>query len=511
MLCPDNLTAQFFISKIEQELPDYTILGSSDIEDSLEPFSTEEKAVLVLTNRYDGIDLSGNICRLQIVFGMPEATNLQEGFLWNRLNANAVLGELVKTRITQALGRCTRSNDDFANVIMLDPNLLKFCSKRENLVGFHPEIQAEVEFGLSNSELIESVDQMVGFMNDFITDNEYFSDINDAIIDIREDFEKKPKIEVQKLTLSVEDEIDFTYALWKREMDRALEKAKSVLEKLSGGKELDGYRAWWYYIAGNTAYLAKRMIQIDPHLDKSYYSSALRISNGITWMADLIHTVPTEKDVPRIDLYQASQTDNIERVLNELGLLGITFEKDMTMLMDLIKDDDSTKFEQGLEHLGRILGFDVIQPKGDTAPDGVWNLRDKFFGFEAKTEERQEDPVYSEACRQTAGHKKWIKENHLFREGATVDVAMISHKSKIRKDALPHSRDLYHINTSEIRRLALKATNVLRQIRAVLTEDLDSSLVHKELIGSTLMEEKLTFYDIEEFFKITSLDKLEQY
>ena len=124
---------------------------------------------------------------MQIVVG-PEATNLQEAFMWNRLNANSVLNELVKTRITQALGRCTRSSDDFANVLMIDSNLMKFCAKVENRIGFHPEIQAEVEFGLENSEKIETVDEMVDFMNDFITDEEYYGSINDAINKIREEY-----------------------------------------------------------------------------------------------------------------------------------------------------------------------------------------------------------------------------------------------------------------------------------------------------------------------------------
>ena len=83
---------------------------------------------------------------------------------------------------------------------------------------------------------------MVGFMSDFITDKDYFSDINDAITEIREEYEKRTKAEVQKLTLNVENEIDFIYALWKMELDRTLEKAKLILEKLRGGKELDGYR-----------------------------------------------------------------------------------------------------------------------------------------------------------------------------------------------------------------------------------------------------------------------------
>lgn len=510
ILCPDNRSAQYFIEKLMHELPDYTVLESLDIEDSLEPFTSKEKVVLVLTNRYDGIDLSGDMCRLQVIFGMPEATNLQEGFLWNRLNANTVLGELVKTRITQALGRCTRSNDDFANIIMLGPNLLKFCSKRENLVGFHPEIQAEIEFGLSNSEQIESVEEMVGFMTDFVSDIDYFSAINEAIIEIREEFEKKPKTENNKLTLSVESEIDFAYALWKKELERSLEKVKLILEKLSGGKELDGYRAWWNYIAGNTANLAKKTIQIDPNLDKSYYSTALRISHGITWMADLIHAVPVEKEVPVLNPYLATQTDNIENVLNEFGLVGVTFEKEMAKLLELINSDEAKKFERGLEQLGRILGFETVLPQGDTVPDGVWYIRDSFFGFEAKTEENYENPVYSEACRQASGHKKWIRESFPIREETTVDVVLISHKSTIRKDALPQSRDLFHINTSKFREFALKVTNVLRGIRSVLARDEESNLFHREHISNTIIEKKVTFQDIEKYLKENKLDELDQ-
>lgn len=511
VLCPDNRTANIFVRKLKIELPDFTILDSLSVEDSLEPFTTREKVVLILTNRYDGIDLSGDICRLQIIYGMPEATNLQEGFLWNRLNANAVLGELVKTRITQALGRCTRSNDDFANVIMLDPNLLKFCSKKENLVGFHPEIQAEIEFGLSNSAMIQSVDEMVDFMNDFVNDKEYFSGINEAIIEIREEFEKKPKPAVKKLILNVENEIDFSYALWKKELDRALEKVKLIHENLSGGKDLNGYRAWWYYIGGNTAYLSKKFIDIDDNLDRNYYSSALKLSHGITWMADLIRTVPMEKDIPEVDFYLATQTENVETFLNDLGLFGGSFEKHMKQVMELVSNDDAKKFERGLKQLGVVLGFESLLPEGDTTPDGIWYIRDKFFVFEAKTQEDKDDPIYSDACRQADGHRKWTTESIPLPEGASIDVAVVSQKTTIRKDALPQSRGLFHIDTSDIRKLALEATSSLRMIRSVLTKDKEPNLFHKEHIANTLIKQKLTLRDIETIFKKKSLDELEQH
>lgn len=174
VLCPDNRTAGYFKKKFTEEFPKIPIIEAGDIEENLDAFVGQERAVLLLTSRYDGIDLSEDSCRLLVLYGMPEATNLQEGFLWNRLNANILLKELVKTRITQALGRCTRSSDDFANVLMVDPNLLKFCANKENLRGFHPEIQAEIDFGLQNSETFESTEEVIELMSDFISDKELF-------------------------------------------------------------------------------------------------------------------------------------------------------------------------------------------------------------------------------------------------------------------------------------------------------------------------------------------------
>ena len=510
VLCPNNNAAQFFIKEIEKELPDYSIMESSEIEDSLDPFLSKEKAILVLTNRYDGIDLPGDACRLQILFGMPEATNLQEGFLWNRLSASAVLSELVKTRITQALGRCTRSSDDYANVIMLDPNLARFCSNQENLVGFHPEIQAEIKFGQDNSEKIESVDQMIDFMNDFTNDKEYFSDINDAITEIREHFEKQPKPEIQKLTTSVKYEIDFNYALWKKDIATALEKAKQILEMLSGGNDTKGYRIWWSYIAGNTAYLAKSMISVDETLDKNYYSSALKMSSGISWLAELVHSVPSGSNIPKLDPYLSTQIENIEHFLKNVGINGIKFEKHVKEILDLIKSDEAKKFEKGLDKLGKVLGFETIYASGDTVPDGVWYLRDNFYAFEAKTEEKEENPIYSDACRKAEGHKKWLREKKSLQDNVLINAIMISHKSTIREDAVPQARGLFHKKATDIRKIALKATTLLRRIRSTLNKDKEPNKLYRDLISEAIITEKLTYQDIENILLSEPLSNFER-
>ncbi|HBV86898.1 MAG TPA: helicase II [Desulfosporosinus sp.] len=509
VLCPDNRKAQFFKERISKVLPEFLILESKDIEENLDLFAKCKKAVLILTNRYDGIDLSGEICRLLIIYGMPQATNLQEGFLWNRLGANLTLNELVKTRVTQALGRCTRSSDDYTNILMIDSDLLKFCAKKENLVGFHPEIQAEIEFGLTNSEKMDSVQTMIDFMNDFINDKNYYSAINEAINRIREEYEKKVKKETEKLVLSVESEVDFIYALWSNELESALDKVKTVIDSLSGGRELDGYRAWWFYMAGNCAYLAQGKIMVEEKLARSYYSLALKVSNAITWLAELVRHVPSESEVKRIDLYLAIQSENIEIIINQLGLQGIKFEKAMTQLIEYINCDEANSFEKGLKLLGEYLGFDSTNPNGDGTPDGIWQLSDIFFGFEAKTDENKDTPISIQNCRQAFGHRQWIKEKKGLSDEQRISIILISPKTKLHKEALPHSRELYYKKTEEIRKLALKTTQVLRKIRSVMVKDEGSTLFTKEQICSIISQEGVSYNSIIEELKYFPLDNVE--
>jgi len=59
---------------------------------------------------------------------------------------------------------------------MVGSDLLKFCAIKENLQNFHPEIQAEIEFGLANSEPFDTSEDILGFMEDFINDKRFFQE-----------------------------------------------------------------------------------------------------------------------------------------------------------------------------------------------------------------------------------------------------------------------------------------------------------------------------------------------
>lgn len=118
----------------------------------MEAFAESPTDVLGFANRYDGLDLPGNSCRVVVLGGKPDAMRLQEKFSSERAEANAALDERPRTRIVQGVGRCTRGPNDYAVVVVLDTDIMKYFSRPENRRALEPELQTEVEFGWENSQ-----------------------------------------------------------------------------------------------------------------------------------------------------------------------------------------------------------------------------------------------------------------------------------------------------------------------------------------------------------------------
>ena len=152
ILTPDGNTAKRVTDLLDENCPSLNILTAGDIEASLDAFTTSDQAALVLAGRYDGLDLPGDACHLEVIYGLPSATDAQERFLFTRLGAHALLRDRIRTRLTQALGRCTRSATDHSVVIIAGERTLDFCLKSEYKSGFHPELQAEFEYGFTASD-----------------------------------------------------------------------------------------------------------------------------------------------------------------------------------------------------------------------------------------------------------------------------------------------------------------------------------------------------------------------
>ena len=80
------------------------------------------------------------------------AVNQLERFLYQRLAVTGLLGERVRTRLTQGVGRATRGEGDWCAVLVGSRDAYDFCSRGEIRELLHPELQGELRFGLEQSE-----------------------------------------------------------------------------------------------------------------------------------------------------------------------------------------------------------------------------------------------------------------------------------------------------------------------------------------------------------------------
>ena len=491
ILTPNRTTGQLVINKLNSLSPSPTALSASDIENSLEPFLNKDNAALILHNRYDGLDLPGDACHLEWIFGLPGATNAQETFLLNRLGIHSLFRDRIRTRLTQALGRCTRNATDHAVVIMSGPRTLDFCIKSENRSGFHPELQAEIQYGLDASQ-VRFPKEFIDTARALLEKRAGWEDVDQWIREERDSYPRLEDSEAQVLMDNVRDEIDYAAAMWVGDYERALEKAKACSERLSGDAHAD-YRAWWYYLAGSAALLSLARDN-SLHLRETardLFKRACAASPRATWFREAVRIANLEvTEQPVDDPLLLAVADAIERRIQQVGIVGAGFEKEAQAMIELLDNSDATPFERGLEKLGYWLGVDPVRPKGTGVPDGVWSFDEEtVVAFEAKSNEQPTAPISLSTAREAQGHINWVKSELELSSSTQISTVVVSDRTTVAGDALPNTESLFVVNLPTLRSLGRKVVSTLRALRAQASED--SNKDFRQAIAERLKEEGL--------------------
>ncbi len=184
VLTPDGRRERRFRDFVEEVLH-FPVYDAQAIEQSKREFVAEGKAVAIVANRYDGIDFPGDECRLLIAEGLPRATNLQEKFLISRMGAVDLLNVRITTRLVQAFGRCTRSDQDYSAVIVLGEELNKHLLMPERRSFLHPELHAELQFGIEQAKGA-SIDDYLENLEIFLAQGDDWRQANADILDKRD-------------------------------------------------------------------------------------------------------------------------------------------------------------------------------------------------------------------------------------------------------------------------------------------------------------------------------------
>ena len=111
-----------------------------------------EKA-LVLANRYDGIDLPDDTCRILIFDGKPFSESLVDLYQeMCRPSSEATLMRTIRT-VEQGMGRSVRGEKDYSVIVIIGADITRLVRDKSSRGFLSPQMQTQIEIGLQIAEM----------------------------------------------------------------------------------------------------------------------------------------------------------------------------------------------------------------------------------------------------------------------------------------------------------------------------------------------------------------------
>ncbi|MBI5007871.1 MAG: hypothetical protein HZB95_12210 [Nitrosomonadales bacterium] len=413
VLCPSRARAELVWSNVAR------ICVGDSVQPVVEELRNKHVGLVVLVNRYDGIDLPDTACRVLIIDEPPQVVGLIDRIEMAQIEGThqAEVREIQK--VEQGMGRAIRRVDDWCLVMLVGGRLSRLTGipKLQSYFSQATQAQLELSHQVTKQILDEPLDKIKEAVEIILTRDKGWISASRACI-----ASQRPK-QNQAIEPSVGNlRTAFDLACVKkfheavREVDAAIEHAKE--DRMKG-------------------LLMQRKAEYTWHFDKlsaqKLLSSGLKFNRAIT---------PPESgiDYGRVNAARTEQAVAIrEKICNWPEPREFLLELRST-LDDLAWDEERTKrFESAIDWLGQHLGFSTQRPDHfyRNGPDNLWAMGDgKFLVIECKSGATGENIKRSD-IEQLLHSEAWFKE--MYGEQTKYSPIIIHPSHKLATDAVASS------------------------------------------------------------------------
>ncbi|WP_258771875.1 DEAD/DEAH box helicase family protein [Brevibacterium aurantiacum] len=324
--------------------------------------------LVVLANKYDGIDLPHDACRILVVDGLPE--NFSPGDrLQSILRGNDVgVDDRQIQRIEQGMGRGVRSNEDYCVVFLIGPKLSQLTVDPRSLPRFSPATRNQ----LQTSREVASVMENASLRNIVNTAHQALDRDPQWV-----EFAKERLGETEARSSAFSEHAVSEREAFDLARDGDCRGASELLSEAAKGLQTNK-RIKGALLEQSAAY----MNAIDRTLGqnilaeaRTYNSYTLRPLTGITYKA-------LDRDQPQVERC----VRQISATYSSPAQLRLSVD---SIIDDLAFDPERTEqFEEALFEAGRLIGVGSQRPEHDTGqgPDNLFALPGaSFWVIEAKS------------------------------------------------------------------------------------------------------------------------------
>jgi hypothetical protein len=338
------------------------VLLAENVVDGIAKLRQKHVGLTVLVNRYDGIDLPYDACRVLAIVGLPEVTSYTE------LTDMAVLIDSQSglrrqmQRIEQGMGRGVRSNDDYCVVMLIGAKLTARVKSPEGTALLTPATQAQLNLSRKVAKQLADVD-IKGL-----------TEVIDQCLNRDPDWVKVSKLALLKAKaqpgLAIDPKSVAVRAAFDHSRTGDHKTAVEILRKATNEAADNDEKAW----------LLQKCAAIEHHISPAesqkmllaayrHNANVLRPMEGVAYQKLSAHAGAQAAAIQKY--HQSRFLEAADRLLYANQLIE-----------DLVFHDvSSDRFEAAIDSLGAFIGIKGQRPGKlfDEGPDNLWALPEGSF------------------------------------------------------------------------------------------------------------------------------------
>ena len=318
--------------------------------------------VTVLVNAYDGVDLPDSTCRILCLDSMPTYASLHDRYVQDVRPNSYVIRRQLAQRIEQGIGRGIRGPSDWCVVVAAGNKLTSFLSETAKSEFLSNETKEQI--GIAR-ELAEEMKREEGHSLRII------EKLVDQCIGRDESWKEFYHKKMEGITKNCTNENFLNISTLERKAElffqnRQYLKAADAVQKIVDMANEDS--GWYFQLMATYLYPINKADSMDIQVKAFTKNNRLsRPEEGITYSKLTNASVSRENSIIEWVNQQKSETDlilNVSAILDDVSF-GVPADS----------------FENGIEQLGRILGFASHRPEkvSGSGPDNLWNIGGKQF------------------------------------------------------------------------------------------------------------------------------------
>lgn len=448
--------------------------GSNEVEAAVEALQARKtNGPIVFANRYDGIDLPGDSCRLLVMEGLPSGTSDYELLRAATLYGGATISRMLAQRIEQGIGRGARGAGDHCVVLLAGSDLAGWIAKDANFQLLTTATRAQLDMGSTVSKEVKDVNDLANTISMSIGRNADW--VGYHALTLAENLKPEPT-DPKRFDVAAAERKAFNN--WS---DGYYDKAIAKLDQVVSGNDApdDQTRGWLLQLAGRIAHNWGQNDRSD-ELQRAAYGANRNLLRP--------RVLPPYRPLPAPGIQSAAIASRLRGYRFRRGLLQ-RFEQIASMLN---ANSSANQFEQALADLGDMIGLSAERhDDGGEGPDVLWLLPQKLaLVLEAKSRKLEKNPLTKEEHGQLLVAQQWFDRNY---NGYTSMRVCVHPTNKATAAAAAH--DSYALTLERLMALVASARTLLTELCESQLTDIELEAQCQQLLDrSPVRADKLTNY-----------------